>query len=86
MLKFLNKMYPLQAHVKELGGFSAHGDKNEMLRFLKESGLKIKKIALVHGEEEQILPFRDLLQSHGYKVVVPRAGETIEIPAKNNGK
>ncbi|MGD2086548.1 MAG: MBL fold metallo-hydrolase [Candidatus Aminicenantes bacterium] len=83
MLKFLNKMYPLKAHVRELGGFSAHGDKNEMLRFLNESGLKIKKIALVHGEEEQILPFQDFLQSHGYNVVVPRAGEIIEIPANN---
>ncbi len=86
MLKFLNKMYPLKAHVRELGGFSAHGDRNEMLRFLKESGLKIKQVALVHGEEEQILPFRDLLQSHGYNVVVPRAGEIIKIPANNNGK
>jgi metallo-beta-lactamase family protein len=86
MLKFLFKMYPLKAHVRELGGFSAHGDKNEMLRFLKESGLKIKQIALVHGEEEQILPFRDFLHGHGYNVVVPRAGEIIEIPANNNGK
>jgi len=86
MLKFLNKMYPLKAHVRELGGFSAHGDRNEMLRFLKESGLKIKQVALVHGEEDQILPFRDLLQNHGFNVVVPRAGEIIKIPANNNGK
>jgi metallo-beta-lactamase family protein len=80
ILKFLNKMYPLEAHVHELGGFSAHGDKNEILRFLKKSRLKIKQIALVHGEEEQIIPFQDLLQSHGYNVVVPRAGEIIKIP------
>ncbi|UCH93390.1 MAG: MBL fold metallo-hydrolase [Candidatus Aminicenantes bacterium] len=79
LLKFLNKMYPLQARVKELGGFSAHGDRNEMLRFLQDSRLKIKTIALVHGEEEQIFPFRDLLQNHGYNVIVPRAGETIKI-------
>jgi len=80
VVKFLNKTYPLEAHVKELGGFSAHGDKNEMLRFLQESKLNIKKIALVHGEEGQIISFRDFLQGHGYNdVVVPRAGEIIRI-------
>jgi metallo-beta-lactamase family protein len=79
-VKFLNKTYPLEAHVKELGGFSAHGDKNEMLRFLQDSKLKIKKIALVHGEEGQIISFRDFLQGRGYNdVVVPRAGEIIRI-------
>jgi len=79
LLKFLNKLYPLNAHVKELGGFSAHGDKNEILRFLQDSGLKIKKIALVHGEEEQILPFRDFLHEKGFNAFVPYKGQTINI-------
>ena len=79
VVKFLNKDYPLAAHVKELGGFSAHGDKNEMLQFLQQSKLKIKKIALVHGEEKQIIPFRDFLQGHGYDAVAPLAGEIIKI-------
>ncbi|MEJ2659071.1 MAG: MBL fold metallo-hydrolase, partial [Desulfobacterales bacterium] len=42
LLKFLNKTYPLKAHVEKLDGFSAHGDKNEMIRFLKKANLKIK--------------------------------------------
>lgn len=79
VMKFLNKTYPLHAHVRELGGFSAHGDKNEMLRFLKEARLKIKKIALVHGEAEQILAFRDFLSGKGYPVMVPRVGEIIPL-------
>lgn len=80
IMKFLNKTYPLKAHVNELGGFSAHGDRNEILRFLKESKLKVKKIALVHGEQEQIMPFRDFLGNHGYRnIVIPRAGEIVKI-------
>lgn len=79
LLKFLNKTYPLNAHVEKLGGFSAHGDKNEMLRFLKESNLKIKKIALVHGEEDQSLGFANHLQHNGFSVIVPNPGETIRI-------
>jgi len=81
LLKFLNKTYPLKAHVEKLGGFSAHGDKNEMLRFLKESNLKIKKIAVVHGEEDQSLAFATLLQQEGFQASVPHPGETMRIEA-----
>lgn len=79
MMRFMNKTYPLRARVVKLGGFSAHGDKNEMLRFVTESNLKIKKIALVHGEEEQILAFADLLKNKGFDVFVPRAGESLAL-------
>lgn len=79
LLKFLNKEYPLKAHVVKLGGFSAHGDKNEMLRFLKESGLVIKKIAVVHGEEEQALSFAGLLREKGYSAFAPEPGDTVKV-------
>lgn len=79
VLKILNKEYPLQARVVKLGGFSAHGDKDEMIRFLKESKLRIKKIALVHGEEDQSLAFAEHLENEGFKSMVPRLGETVYI-------
>ncbi len=79
ILKFLNKEYPLNARVVKLDGFSAHGDKNEMLRFLKESNLRIKRIAIVHGEEDQSLSFADFLTHEGYSVFVPKPGEKIKI-------
>lgn len=77
IVKILNKEYPLKAQVVKIGGFSAHADKNEMLRFLKESNLDVKKIALVHGEEEQCLAFAALLNQQGYDIVVPKAGQTM---------
>jgi metallo-beta-lactamase family protein len=79
LLKFLNKTYPLKAHVKKLDGFSAHGDKNEMLCFLKKANLKIKKIAVVHGEEDQSLAFAKYLQQEGFPAFVPHPGETIRL-------
>ncbi len=79
VLKFFNKEYPLLAHVEKIGGFSAHGDKNEMLRFLQKSNLNIKKIAIVHGEEEQSLSFKDFLQDKGFQAMVPHFGETITV-------
>jgi metallo-beta-lactamase family protein len=70
---------PLAARVENMDGFSAHADKDEMLRFLKESNLKIKKIALVHGEEDQLSAFADTLQGEGYKVFIPRFGESLRV-------
>ena len=79
IVKILGKEYPLRARVVKIGGFSAHADKNEMLRFLKQSNLRVKRIALVHGEEEQSLPFAEELRSEGYRVTVPRKGESIQL-------
>ena len=79
VVRFFNKEYPLKAHVVKLGGFSAHADKNEMLHFLKKSNLKIEKIALVHGEEDQILSFAESLKKEGFSVVVPKHGESIQV-------
>jgi metallo-beta-lactamase family protein len=79
MMRILNKEYPLKAHVVKLGGFSAHADKNEMLHFLKASNLNVKRIAIVHGEEDQALSFGDSLRHEGYEVVVPQVGETLRV-------
>jgi metallo-beta-lactamase family protein len=79
MLKFFNKEYPLKARVIAIDGFSAHADKREMLRFLKGSNLRIKKIAVVHGEEDQTLAFADTLKREGFSVVAPRRGETVNV-------
>ncbi len=79
LLRFFNKEYPLKAHVVSLGGFSAHADKHEMLRFLKKSNLRIKKIAIVHGEEDQSLAFSDFLEQNGFNTVVPKVGQTLRV-------
>jgi metallo-beta-lactamase family protein len=79
IVKFFNKEYPLRAHVVKLGGFSAHGDRDELLRFVKDSNLRIKRIAVVHGEESQSLAFADTLRKNGYEAMVPRVGETLRL-------
>lgn len=78
-MRFYNKDYPLNAHVVALGGFSAHGDRDELSRVLFDSNLNIKRIALVHGEEEQSLAFADYLRGRNMEVLVPRKGEIISV-------
>ena len=65
------------AHVVKIDGFSAHGDKHELMRFVRESNLNIKKAAVVHGEMEQSQPFSKALQQEGIETVIPKPGETI---------
>jgi len=79
LVKILGKEYPLKARVVRLGGFSAHADRNEMMRFLKQSNLKIKRAAVVHGEEKSSLKFAEHLNDHGIAARVPRFGETIRL-------
>ncbi len=78
-IKILNKEYPLKAQVVTLDAFSAHADRAEMLKFLKASNLRIKKIAAVHGEEEQIEAFGKFLEKEGFNVIIPRTGESVRI-------
>ena len=79
LVRILGKEYPLKARVVRLGGFSAHADKNEMLRFFKQSNLEINRVAVVHGEEKASLKFADLLNDQGFAARVPRYGETIRV-------
>ncbi len=78
-IKILGKTYPLRARVETLSGFSAHADQNEMTRFLKDSNLNVKKIAVVHGEEDQSLSFAKHLNEKGYKTIVPHIGQALKI-------
>lgn len=78
-VKFLNKEYPLAAHVTKIGGFSAHADRDEMMHFLEASNLNVKRIAVVHGEEDQSLAFADFLDQKGYDAFVPEAGQTVSV-------
>lgn len=78
-VRFYNKEYPLRAQVVTLGGFSAHGDRDELLKVLTGSNLEVKKIALVHGEEEQSLSFKTVLEEKGFEVTVPYQGQTMYV-------
>ncbi len=77
--RFLNKEYPVNAHIEVMNGFSAHADQTELLKFLKESNLRVKRIAIVHGEEKQSLAFAEKLKTEGFKAFVPYTGETVRV-------
>jgi len=55
--------------------FSGHGDKNDLLEFVKQQNPKtLKRIFLVHGEPESMQSFKESLTNEGF--------ESIETPTK----
>lgn len=79
VVKILNKVYPLKARVARMDGFSAHADKRGLAKLVRNSNLRAKRIALVHGEESQSLAFSRYLAGEGRQAFVPQKGERIEI-------
>jgi metallo-beta-lactamase family protein len=64
------------ADVEVMDSFSAHGDRTEMLDFLKNQKASCKKIWLVHGTIDRQEKWRDALQKEGFEAVgIPELGE-----------
>jgi len=78
-VKFMGKEYPLKAEVVQLDGFSGHADQSELLRFLTQSNLKVKNIALVHGEDDSIETLANFLQQKQFSTFIPTEGESFSI-------
>ncbi len=55
----------LEAEVVVMDAFSAHGDRDDLLDFVKRCRSSLRRVFLVHGEEDQMLPLGDRLTAMG---------------------
>ncbi len=79
IVNIFGEPFHLRAEVVVMDAFSGHADRSDLLDYIsKVEGLK--KIFLVHGEEEQAGLFKGILEESGYKnVVQPGRGESYTI-------
>jgi metallo-beta-lactamase family protein len=71
---------PVRAEIVELTQFSAHGDRNELTRWLTGFAAPPRQLFLVHGELSAMESFRDrLTASFHWPVSLPKYGETVEL-------
>lgn len=79
VVNIFGEPYKLRAEVCKMDAFSGHADRSDLLNYInKVEGLK--KIILVHGEEEQGKKFKSYLKESGYKdVIQPKRGQEIEV-------
>lgn len=73
--------FEVKADVVVMNPFSAHGDYNEMLKFLScQEKHILKNIFLVHGNEEIMPAWKSRLHNAGYhNITIPKHKEVIEI-------
>jgi metallo-beta-lactamase family protein len=81
IVKIFGEEYQVRAQVKSMDVFSAHGDQNDLINYVKASSPeKLKQVFLVHGEPDESLPLRDAIKSRGYRSVeFPAPGDTFEV-------
>ena len=68
--------YELNAEVAVINAFSGHADKNELIDFVSAS-LPLKRIFLVHGDQEQSQALFDTLSQKGLDVHIPEKNEEV---------
>lgn len=81
IISIFGNKYKVKAEVRRIESYSAHADYNEMLQYLScQNKKKIKKIFLVHGEEETQETFSGILKKNGYNnIYIPSKKEAITL-------
>lgn len=72
----------IRAKIEKIDGYSAHADRSELLDWARETRDRgnVKRLFLVHGEEEVSLAFAQTLGAEGHRSVeVPSRGQVFEL-------
>jgi len=77
-VRILGQKYPVRAKVAQIHGFSAHADRDELLRWLSALQRPPRHLFVVHGESETAWQFADLLKERtGWEISVPNYRDEI---------
>jgi len=77
-VRILGQQYPVRARIAQIHGFSAHADRDELLRWLSGLTTAPRRIFVTHGESEVAAQFgRFLKEKTGWEVSVPEYGEEV---------
>ncbi|MEW8365135.1 MAG: MBL fold metallo-hydrolase RNA specificity domain-containing protein, partial [Candidatus Thiodiazotropha taylori] len=72
--------YRVKAKVHTVGGLSAHGDVDDLTRWLSSYRKSSPLVHVVHGEPESKSDLRDHIESElGFKASVPEMGDLLDI-------
>jgi metallo-beta-lactamase family protein len=71
---------PVRAQVAQIGGFSAHADWQEVLRWLKDAPAPPRRAFTTHGEPEAAAAMAGhIRETYGWRVDAPQYGEQVEL-------
>lgn len=79
-VRILGQEYRVRAKVVQINGFSAHADRDELLRWLGCLQKPPRKLFIVHGEPESAQHFGDYVrQKTGWEVAVPEYQDKVDL-------
>ncbi|HMI64533.1 MAG TPA: MBL fold metallo-hydrolase [Cyclobacteriaceae bacterium] len=79
-VKLFGEQVPVNCHVREIHGLSAHADQSELLRWLDGLNVAPKKIFITHGEETVAMNFAATIrQKRGWDPIVPSYLQSFEL-------
>jgi metallo-beta-lactamase family protein len=79
-VRILGQQYPVKAKVVQLHGFSAHADRDMLLRWLSALKKPPRHIFVVHGEESSARSFADFVtEKTGWQTSVPEYGDQVTL-------
>jgi metallo-beta-lactamase family protein len=61
-LRIFGEEVPIRAQIEQISGLSAHGDRDEMLRWCRSCSGTPRQVYIVHGEPESAASFQTTLQ------------------------
>ena len=76
-VRILGESLPVRAQVLSIPGFSAHGDRNELLRWLGTPATRPRRVFVTHGEPETAAAFAGTLRQQGFEATVPAYADAI---------
>lgn len=79
-VKIFGQYVPIRATVESIGGLSAHGDRDELLRWLASCSGSPKQVKIVHGEPPASAAFaQSINEKFGWRTTVAEHQETVEV-------
>ncbi len=79
-VRIFNRQHPVKARIAQIGGFSAHADRDDLLRWLEGIKVDPKRVFITHGEEKAAEHFSTFLhEKTGFETHVPTYGETVRL-------
>lgn len=79
-IRIFGEEHELKARIERISGFSAHADKEELVRWVSSLKTPPRKVFITHGEESAAMAFREFLsEKTGWECVVPEYGQEVRL-------
>ena len=79
-VKILGQWVPVRCRLEKIGGFSAHADWKEVVRWLEGMPASPKRVFITHGEPDAAAAMANHIRERfGWTIAVPQYGERFEL-------